>query len=110
MNRTAAFVSILAAATLIRMASLAAAQSTVDEAREATIRRHPGFDPGAPMYIADPVAGDTFTAMPVGLGDGLAPSWPRWFAGAGGLVMTRTLPAGSATMQPFSAVQLNTSD
>jgi len=110
MNRTAAFVSILAAAILIRMASLAAAQSTVDEAREATIRRHPGFDPGAPMYIADPVAGDTFTAIPVGLGDGLAPSWPRWFAGAGGLVMTRTLPAGSATMQPLSAVQLNTSD
>lgn len=64
----------------------------------------------SPMYVADPVAGDTFAAMPVGIGDGLAKAWPRWFAGASGLVMTRTLPAGSATMQPLGGVQLGTGD
>lgn len=63
-----------------------------------------------PMYVADPLAGDSFSSMPVGLGDGLAPSWPRWFAGASGLVMTRTLPAGSATMQPLGGTQLVTGD
>jgi hypothetical protein len=44
------------------------------------------------------------------VGDGLAKTWPRWFAGASGLVMTRTLPAGTATMQPLGGVQLATSD
>lgn len=63
-----------------------------------------------PMYVADPLAGDTFVAMPVGLGAGLAPAWPRWFAGASGLVMTRTLPAGAVTMQPLGGVQLTTAD
>jgi len=63
-----------------------------------------------PVYVAEPMAGDAFAAMPVGLGDGLAPAWPRWFAGASGLVMTRTLPAGSATMQPLGGMQLTTAD
>jgi hypothetical protein len=70
----------------------------------------PGVEQVEPMYIADPVAGDTFAAMPVGLGDGLARPWPRWFAGASGLVMTRTLPGGSATMQPLGGTQLSTAD
>ena len=65
---------------------------------------------GPPVYVADPLAGDTFAAIPVGLGDGLAPAWPRWFAGASGLVMTRTLPAGSATIQPLGGTQLTTAD
>ncbi|MFM7244791.1 MAG: BBP7 family outer membrane beta-barrel protein [Planctomycetaceae bacterium] len=63
-----------------------------------------------PMYVAEPMAGDAFAAIPVGLGDGLARSWPRWFAGASGLVMTRTLPGGSATMQPLGGTQLTTAD
>jgi len=63
-----------------------------------------------PMYVADPVAGDTFAAMPAGVGDGLEKQWPRWFAGASGLVMTRTLPTGAATMQPLGGVQLATGD
>ncbi|MEX0670224.1 MAG: BBP7 family outer membrane beta-barrel protein [Pirellulales bacterium] len=63
-----------------------------------------------PMYVADPLDGDTFTAMPVGVGSGLAKPWPRWFAGASGLVMTRTLPAGAATMQPLGGTQLTTAD
>jgi len=37
-----------------------------------------------------------------------ATAWPRWFAGATGLVMTRTLPAGAATMQPVDGTQLST--
>lgn len=65
---------------------------------------------GPPVYVAEPMAGDAFAAIPVGLGDGLAPAWPRWFAGASGLVMTRTLPAGSATMQPLGGMQLTTAD
>jgi len=62
------------------------------------------------MYVAEPFAGDAFAAIPVGLGDDVAPPWPRWFAGASGLVMTRTLPGGSATMQPLGGVQLTTAD
>jgi len=62
------------------------------------------------MYVADPFAGETFAAMPVGLGEGLAPAWPRWFAGASGLVMTRTLSAGSVTMQPLDGAELTTAD
>ena len=70
----------------------------------------PGVLVAPPMYIGDPVDGDTFAAMPVGIGEGLAKPWPRWFAGANGLVMTRTLPAGTATMQPLGGVQLTTGD
>jgi hypothetical protein len=68
----------------------------------------PGVVEPPPMYVADPFAGESFAAMPIGVGDGLAKPWPRWFAGASGLVMTRTLPAGSATMQPIGGVQLTT--
>lgn len=63
----------------------------------------------APMYVAEPFAGNGFAGMPVGItGDDL-PRWPRWFAGASGLVMTRTLPSGAATMQPVAGTQLTTS-
>jgi len=38
--------------------------------------------------------------VPVVMPDPL-PDWPRWYAGATGLVMTRTLPSGAATsVQP----------
>ncbi len=67
------------------------------------------FEP-PPMYLADPSAGDAFAAMPVGIGAGLAKPWPRWFAGASGLVMTRTLSSGVATMQPLDGKQLSTAD
>jgi len=63
-----------------------------------------------PMYIADPLNADGFTGIPVGAAADMLPNWPRWFAGASGLVMTRTLPAGTATMQPSGGVQLSTSD
>ncbi len=64
----------------------------------------------SPMYVADPRVGDAFTALPVANSPGLTKSWPRWFAGASGLVMTRTLPSGAATMQPLGGTQLTTAD
>jgi hypothetical protein len=60
-----------------------------------------------PMYVTD---GTAFAAVPAGVAADMLPSWPRWFGGAGGLVMTRTLPAGAATMQPVGGVQLTTAD
>ena len=62
-----------------------------------------------PMYVAEPFGGNGFVGMPAGItGDDL-PRWPRWFAGANGLIMTRTLPSGTATMQPLGGTQLTTS-
>ena len=67
----------------------------------------PVADP-PPMYIPDPAAPDGFSGFtPFNAADRL-PDWPRWFAGASGLVMTRTLPAGTATMQPAGGTQLTT--
>jgi len=68
----------------------------------------PGVFDAPPMYLADPADGSAFAAMPVSLGDGLVKPWPRWFFGASGLVMTRTLPSGVATMQPLGGQQLTT--
>jgi hypothetical protein len=62
-----------------------------------------------PMYIADPLTAEGFAGIPVGDAADMLPHWPRWFAGASGLVMTRTLPAGTATMLPAGGVQLTTS-
>lgn len=63
----------------------------------------------APLYVPDP-AGPGFAGLPPGIAAGIVPDWPRWFAGAGGLVMTRTLPGGAATMQPLGGTQLTTAD
>lgn len=50
------------------------------------------------------VAGPSTDVIPV-------QAWPRWFAGASGLVMTRTLPAGHAVSAlPGSGVVLTTSN
>lgn len=101
--------STLVAATLLGVAPSLAASNAVAQSAGGILGGVVPAD-GQPMYVSDPLAGDAFAAMPVGLGDGLAASWPRWFAGASGLVMTRTLPAGSATMQPVGGVQLDTGD
>jgi len=61
------------------------------------------------MYVADPSNPYGFAGIPVGVAAEMLPNWPRWFAGASGLVMTRTLPAGTATMLPAGGVQLSTS-
>lgn len=61
-----------------------------------------------PMYIPDPDAAEGFPGFtPFNAADRF-PDWPRWFAGASGLVMTRTLPNGTATMQPAGGTQLTT--
>jgi hypothetical protein len=60
-----------------------------------------------PMYIADPLAAGGYAGIPT---TDMFPNWPRWFAGASGLVMTRSLPGGAATMRPLNGVQLSTSD
>ena len=60
-----------------------------------------------PLYVPDP-SGNGFAGLPPTIAADLVPDWPRWFAGASGLVMTRTLPAGAATMQPVGPVQLTT--
>jgi len=63
-----------------------------------------------PMYIVDPRSPDGFAGIPYGGAADRLPDWPRWFAGASGLVMTRSLPAGAATMLPAGGMQLSTSD
>jgi hypothetical protein len=68
-----------------------------------------GLEP-PPLYLAEPMGDVVFTGMPHPIDSSGEPCWPRWFAGASGLVMTRTLPGGTATMQPTGAGQLMTSD
>jgi hypothetical protein len=98
----------IVAAILAGVASAAAAQDAPTLGAAPATPVSVASEPS--MYLAEPMAGDAFAAIPVGLGDGLARPWPRWFAGASGLVMTRTLPGGSATMQPLGGVQLTTAD
>jgi hypothetical protein len=64
----------------------------------------------APMYVPDTAGGAGFAAVPTGVAADMLPSWPRWFGGASGLVMTRTLPPGAATMRPVGGLQLTTAD
>ncbi|MFM8986163.1 MAG: BBP7 family outer membrane beta-barrel protein [Planctomycetia bacterium] len=66
--------------------------------------------PAPPMYIPDPVGAGGLAGMPPAVAADMLPDWPRWFAGASGLVMTRTLPDGAATMAPLGGVQLTTAD
>jgi len=101
---------VVAPALLLGAVASAFAQGPLGGLGAAVSDAGPGGLAPPPMYVADPLADDGFAAMPVGVGDGLAPAWPRWFAGASGLIMTRTLPAGSATMQPVGGVQLATGD
>jgi hypothetical protein len=63
-----------------------------------------------PMYLAEPFGEPTFVGMPTCIDPSGERCWPRWFFGATGLVMTRTLPSGTATMQPLAGSQLVTSD
>jgi hypothetical protein len=76
----------------------------------------PLLPPGepSPLYIGQPspagLPAEGFAGSPVRMAIDDLPPWPRWFYGAGGLVMTRTLPSGAATMQPLGTVQLTTAD
>ncbi len=68
-----------------------------------------GLEP-PPLYLAEPFHDITFTGMPRPIDPNAEKCWPRWFAGASGLVMTRTLSGGRPTMQPTAAGQLTTAD
>lgn len=57
-----------------------------------------------PMYVPDPIDRGAYAAIPEAVPSDFDPDWPRWFAGATGLVMTRTLPSGAATMQPAAGL------
>ena len=57
-----------------------------------------------PMYVPDPNVFGGYAALPQAVASDIVPLWPRWFAGASGLIMTRTLPAGTATMQPVAGL------
>lgn len=68
-------------------------------------------DLGPPaLSLSEPLGDIAFTGMPQPMDLDTERRWPRWFIGATGLVMTRTLPDGTATMQPTPAGQLMTSD
>lgn len=68
----------------------------------------PGGEPPA-LYIADPTVGPQFTAFPTKVEPELVATSPRWFAGASGLVMTRTLPTGTVSNGP-GLLTFDTSD
>ena len=57
-----------------------------------------------PMYVPDPNDLGGYAALPEAVATDIVPPWPRWFAGASGLIMTRTLPSGTATMQPSAGL------
>ena len=92
------------AALLACLAAFAHGQDLLPDPADAPVVAAPE------MYIADPQAPDGFVGIPSGVEAEPLPSWPRWFAGANGLVMTRTLPAGAATMQPVGGLSLSTSN
>jgi hypothetical protein len=60
-----------------------------------------GGEPPA-LYIADPTAGPLVSGFPAKVEPQLVAPWPRWFASASGLVMTRTLPSGAVSTGPGS--------
>ena len=94
------------AATLLRLAALLVTACAGPGLAQEPL---PQSLPAPPMYIPDP-AGSGLAGLPPTVAADLLPDWPRWFAGAGGLVMTRTLPAGAATMEPLDGFQLTTAD
>ena len=90
------------------LAALAVAVACPVAAQEAVPLPPP--QEAAPMYVPEPFAGGGLAGMPPPVAAEIQPDWPRWFAGASGLIMTRTLPAGAATMQPLGGTQLTTAD
>jgi hypothetical protein len=60
--------------------------------------------PGPPLYIAEPDGAATLPGFPREMQPEPFARWPRWFASASGLVMTRTLPAGTTSTGPGGLV------
>lgn len=59
----------------------------------------PGDEP-PPLYIAEPDSEALLPGFPRVVQPEQFPTWPRWFASASGLVMTRTLPSGTTSVGP----------
>ncbi|MEI6256250.1 MAG: hypothetical protein WCQ77_06370, partial [Planctomycetota bacterium] len=93
--RAASAGRLLVAAALIS-GSLLAARGDSQEflTQPAAAPALPAVGDPPPMYIADPLNATNLVGIPVGTAADMLPNWPRWFAGARGLVMTRTLPSG----------------
>jgi hypothetical protein len=53
-----------------------------------------------PLYLAEPEGDALLPGFPRVVQPEQFPTWPRWFAGASGLVMTRTLPSGTTSVGP----------
>jgi len=108
--RAASAGRLLVAAALIS-GSLLAARGDSQEflTQPAAAPALPAVGDPPPMYIADPLNATNLVGIPVGTAADMLPNWPRWFAGARGLVMTRTLPSGAVTMAPAGGSQLTTS-
>ena len=108
--RAASAGRLLVAAALIS-GSLLAARGDSQEflTQPAAAPALPTVGDPPPMYIADPLNATNLAGIPVGTAADMLPNWPRWFAGARGLVMTRTLPSGAVTMAPAGGSQLTTS-
>ncbi|MFM8634672.1 MAG: hypothetical protein ACKOEX_07665 [Planctomycetia bacterium] len=62
-----------------------------------------------PLYLAEPEGPASLPGFPRDAQPALVAPWPQWFAGASGLVMTRTLPAGTTSVGP-GGLTFNTAD
>ena len=72
-------------------------------------------DPGPQLPMMGPVYSDAVLPWQTGCADccskqGCGSCWPRWFASASGLVMTRTLPGGAPVSTRPGSVVLTTAD
>lgn len=68
-------------------------------------------EPPPVMYLPDPGATGSVAGLPAWVDPDRPPPWPRWEIAVNGLVMTRTIGAGTATMQPLAdGRQLTTGD
>jgi hypothetical protein len=68
----------------------------------ATSAQEPLPPPGEPppLYLAEPEGDALLPGFPRVVQPEQFPTWPRWFASASGLVMTRTLPSGTTSVGP----------
>lgn len=94
------------ATILVAWWSVFAATALVGGTRAAA--QPPVAEPPA-LYIADPTLGPQLEGFPTKVEPELVAPWPRWFASASGLVMTRTLPGGAVSTGP-GGLMFDTSD
>ena len=86
------------AAALRRLAALAAVCAGPAIAQEPL----PQQPEAPPMYVPDPGGGGLAGMPPVVAAD-MLPDWPRWFAGASGLVMTARCRPAPRRWRPSTA-------